>query len=83
MKTVREWLGDWVSMHSERNLDVLGVLSLLDCEAHSAQAAVDLLNDRIDNMRMWMEGVRPQLPVHDRIMAALKQEQDSVQSQAP
>lgn len=63
IRKVRDWLPDWLLLHSsEESQRSAGVLNLLDCEVESAQEARELVNLRLDNMILWLDGLRPADP---------------------
>lgn len=62
MKTVREWLPDWVENHSEVFLRLLNVSCVLDNEAESVEAAAAMVNARLTELRRWLSGVHVKLP---------------------
>jgi len=75
MKPVREWLSDWIDYVNtpDRNLVILGVDDrILDREVASGESAMTAVNERITHVQMWMNGVRPRIPLDDRMLMELR-----------
>lgn len=77
MKPIREWLSDWISYigdgANERHLTILGLTDgILDREVVSGETAMTVVNERITNVQMWMNGVRPRIPLDDRMFMELR-----------
>jgi hypothetical protein len=59
LKTVREWLPDYFSMVESTPMNEI-LADIAWCEVESAVDARNLVNRRIDNWVMWLNGTRPQ-----------------------
>lgn len=58
LKSVREWLDDYFSMIESTQMNEI-LADIAKCEVESALAARNLVNGRIDNWVMWLNGTRP------------------------
>lgn len=69
LKSVRVWLVDYFQMieHTEMNKILADIAK---CEVESALDARNLVNRRIDNWVMWLNGTRPKpCPIETMIAA--------------
>lgn len=58
LKSVREWLPDYFSMIESTQMNEI-LADIAKCEVESALDARNLVNRRIDNWVMWLNGTRP------------------------
>lgn len=65
MLRVREWLPEWAEMFGATPPDF--IQEVLDAHVESSQAALRLVNLRIDNYTRWLDGVRPTVPLDLRM----------------
>jgi hypothetical protein len=70
LKTVREWLPDYFAMcEGTKMVEILE--DIAKCEVESALDARNLVNRRIDNWVMWLNGTRPRPCPVEMAMAAM------------
>jgi hypothetical protein len=65
MLRVREYLSEWVAMFSGSEPAFLQ--DVLDAHVNTSQDALRLVNLRIDNYVLWLNGVRPTAPLDIRM----------------
>ncbi len=76
LKSVREWLDDYFSMIESTQMNEI-LADIAKCEVESALDARNLVNRRIDNWVMWLNGTRPRPCPVETMMAAISAQRGS------